>query len=233
MKTTFKLTALVVLVTGSLALSGKPGLQSKIDVLFSPNGGCTDRIVEEISSARQTVRVQAYSFTSAPIAKAIRAAHTRGVDCEVILDSSQETSKYSGADTLHNHGVQVLIDDAHAIAHNKIILVDGNTVITGSFNFSRAAEERNAENLLVISGYPELAKPGFPRWNAHDGMNSACFPCDSRVSGHFDRSTRWVTGENKRFAFNSTASSGSNSTGRRSRVMPVCLRFVNWMKRSA
>ncbi len=44
----------------------------------------------------------------------------------------------------------MLIDTEHALAHNKVILIDGDTVITGSFNFSRAAEERNAENLLVI-----------------------------------------------------------------------------------
>jgi phosphatidylserine/phosphatidylglycerophosphate/cardiolipin synthase-like enzyme len=47
-------------------------------------------------------------------------------------------------------GIPVKIDAQHAIAHNKVMIIDGETVITGSFNFTKAAEENNAENLLVI-----------------------------------------------------------------------------------
>jgi len=74
--------------------------------------------------------------------------------------------------------------------------------------------------------------PGFPRWIDHNGMIRACFSCESRVPGHFDRSTQWVTYENKHFVFNSTASSSLSSTEPTSRVTRACLRFVNWMKRS-
>jgi phosphatidylserine/phosphatidylglycerophosphate/cardiolipin synthase-like enzyme len=121
-----------------------------IEVHFSPKGGCTDAIVAEIDSAQSSILVQAYSFTSTPIAKAIVEAYKRGVHVEVILDRSQKTEKYSEADYLHNHGVPLLIDSEHAIAHNKIMIIDGQTVITGSFNFTKAAEEHNAENLLII-----------------------------------------------------------------------------------
>ena len=126
------------------------------DVYFSPNGGATDAIVRELGRAKQRVRVQAYSFTSAPIAKALVEAKRRGVDVVALLDDSNQTDKYSSATFLHNNGVPVLIDSEHAIAHNKVILIDADTVITGSFNFSKAAEERNAENLLVIVGDAEL-----------------------------------------------------------------------------
>jgi phosphatidylserine/phosphatidylglycerophosphate/cardiolipin synthase-like enzyme len=102
------------------------------------------------------VRVQAYSFTSAPIAKALVDAKRRGVDVVVVLDDSQQTDKYSSATFLHNGGVPVHIDAEHAIAHNKVILIDAGTVITGSFNFSKAAEERNAENLLLLRAQPDL-----------------------------------------------------------------------------
>ena len=129
----------------------------RIRVLFSPDGGCTDAIVREIGRARRSVDVQAYSFTSAPIAKAVADAHARGVAVRVVLDKSQRGERYSSATFLKNHGVPVFIDDEHAIAHNKVILIDGATVITGSFNFSKAAEERNAENLLIIDGRPDLA----------------------------------------------------------------------------
>jgi phosphatidylserine/phosphatidylglycerophosphate/cardiolipin synthase-like enzyme len=121
-----------------------------IEVYFSPKGGCTQAVVKEIAAARSTILVQAYSFTSAPIAKAFVNAHKRGADVLIILDKSNHTEKYSSADFLHNVGIGVQIDARHQIAHNKIMVIDSQTVITGSFNFTKAAEENNAENLLVI-----------------------------------------------------------------------------------
>jgi phosphatidylserine/phosphatidylglycerophosphate/cardiolipin synthase-like enzyme len=127
-----------------------------IDVYFSPKGGCTEAVVRELDAAKATVLVQAYSFTSAPIAKALVDAHKRGVVVQVILDKSQRTEKYSSADFVQRAGIPTYIDAKHAIAHNKIMVIDGATVITGSFNFTKNAEENNAENLLVMRS-PELA----------------------------------------------------------------------------
>lgn len=140
---------------------------ARVDVLFSPHGGCQARIIREIRQARTSVKVQAYSFTNAKIAKAILDAQTRGIDCEVILDKSQRTARYSSAAFFHNQAVPLLIDGKHAIAHNKIIIIDDATVITGSYNFSKAAEESNAENLLVISGMPELAQKYVENYARH------------------------------------------------------------------
>jgi phosphatidylserine/phosphatidylglycerophosphate/cardiolipin synthase-like enzyme len=137
-----------------------------IEVYFSPKGGCTEAVVRELGAAQQSVLVQAYSFTSAPIAKALVEAHKRGVKVEVILDKSQRTEKYSEADFLVNLGIPVRIDAKHAIAHNKIMVIDGETVITGSFNFTKAAEEHNAENLLVIRD-ATLAEKYAANWQAH------------------------------------------------------------------
>jgi phosphatidylserine/phosphatidylglycerophosphate/cardiolipin synthase-like enzyme len=137
-----------------------------IEVYFSPKGGCTEAVVRELGAARQTILVQAYSFTSAAIAKALVEAHKRGVKVEIILDKSQRTEKYSEADFLVNLGIPVRIDAKHAIAHNKIMVIDGETVITGSFNFTKAAEEHNAENLLVIRD-ATLADKYVANWKAH------------------------------------------------------------------
>ncbi|HWB10336.1 MAG TPA: cyclase family protein [Pirellulales bacterium] len=139
---------------------------SSVAVHFSPKGGCTEAVVEELQAASSTVLVQAYSFTSAPIAKALVAAHKRGVNVQVILDKSQRTEKYSSATFLHHAGIPTFIDAAHAIAHNKVMVIDGQTVITGSFNFTRAAELHNAENLLVIRDRP-LAEKYAANWQAH------------------------------------------------------------------
>ena len=137
-----------------------------IEVYFSPKGGCTEAVVKELGDAKSTVLVQAYSFTSAPIAKALLNAHKRGVKVEVILDKSQRKEKYVEPDFLVNMGIPTLIDGKHQIAHNKIMVIDGQTVITGSFNFTRAAEEHNAENLLVIRS-PDLAAKYTSNWHAH------------------------------------------------------------------
>ncbi len=131
---------------------------SNIKVYFSPNGGCTEAVVGELNNARISVDVQAYSFTSAPIAEAVAKASERGVKVRVILDKSQQTEKYSSLTYLQNHNVPTWVDSKHAIAHNKIMIIDGQVLLTGSFNFTKGAEEKNAENLLVIHDQPELVK---------------------------------------------------------------------------
>ena len=139
---------------------------NSVEVFFSPQGGCTEAIVKTLDQAKSSVLIQAYSFTSAPIAKAVVDAYKRGVHTEVILDKSQRTEKYSSADFLAHAGIKVLIDDKHKIAHNKIMVIDSNTVITGSFNFTKAAEEGNAENLLIIK-CKDLAAKYTENWNKH------------------------------------------------------------------
>lgn len=136
---------------------------------FSPNGGCTEAIVGSLNAAKTSILVQAYSFTSAPIAKALVDAHKRGVEVQVILDKSQRFERYTSATFLANEGISTFIDAAHKIAHNKVIVIDGKTVITGSFNFTKSAEEGNAENLLVISNAPDLAQRYTANWKEHLG----------------------------------------------------------------
>ena len=137
-----------------------------VEVYFSPKGGCTDAVVAAISAARSEVKVQAYSFTSAPIAGALKAAHDRGVRVLVILDKSQQTERYSSETYLIHAGIPVWIDSIHAISHNKVIVIDGITLVTGSFNFTSSAEERNAENLLVIHDR-QMAELYAANWEAH------------------------------------------------------------------
>ncbi|MEY2343100.1 phospholipase D family protein [Acidithiobacillus sp. IBUN Pt1247-S3] len=130
--------------------------QGTIEVAFSPPPGTTDTIIQAMSQAQHRLWIQAYSFTSAPIAKAALAAQKRGVELRVLLDKSQRSQKYSAADFFANQGVNLRIDDQHAIAHNKVMIIDDATIITGSFNFTKAAEQANAENLLILRGNPPL-----------------------------------------------------------------------------
>lgn len=135
-------------------------------VYFSPDGGAQAALVGAIGQARKTILVQAYSFTSAPIAGALKAARDRGLDVRVILDRSQRSERYTGLTYLVHAGVPVWVDAAHAIAHNKVMVFDGRVVATGSFNFTKAAEGRNAENLLLVES-PALAELYARNWREH------------------------------------------------------------------
>jgi len=162
-----RLPLLVLLSVCSMAWPADLVLRNTpVQLYFSPDGGCTAAVVAALRSARHTVLVQAYSFTSAPIAGALKAAHDRGVDVRVILDKSQRTERYSSSTFLRHAGVPTWIDSAHAIAHNKVMVIDGETVITGSFNFTKAAELRNAENLLIIKD-SALATHYADNWESH------------------------------------------------------------------
>ena len=129
-----------------------------VAVHFSPKGGCTEAVVHELRHARHEILVQAYSFTSRPIAEALVAAQKRGVQVEILLDHSNEAEMYTQLDEVMAEGLIPLVDSHHAIAHNKIMIVDRHTLITGSFNFTHQAEIENAENLLIIKHHPELTE---------------------------------------------------------------------------
>jgi phosphatidylserine/phosphatidylglycerophosphate/cardiolipin synthase-like enzyme len=159
-----RLIALIFAVTATLQASPKA---SDIHTYFSPNGGCTEAIVKAVGEAKKSVFVQAYYFTSEDIADALVKAKNRGVDVEVILDHSQKTEMPAMASYLSNAGIPTCIDSAHKIAHNKVMVIDGNEVLTGSFNFTNSAEESNAENLLVITHARKLAKAYTDNWKEH------------------------------------------------------------------
>lgn len=160
------LAVLLLLSCGANAAYTIPATGS-IEVAFSPNDGATALVVHTIDQARSSILVQAYSFTSAPIARALAQARQRGVDVRVILDKSQKTERYTVVDYLKNHGIPTWIDSQHAIAHNKVMVIDGVTVITGSFNFTKAAEEKNAENVIVLHDNQRLAAIYTRNWLAH------------------------------------------------------------------
>ena len=140
--------------------------QASIQVHFSPGGTPTAALVGVLNDANESVLVQAYSFTSAPITDALVHAHRRGVKVAVVLDKSHRAAKNSSTSILQGAGIPVWIDEKHAIAHNKVMVIDGRVVVTGSFNFSKAAEERNAENMLIITNR-RLAGIYTSYWESH------------------------------------------------------------------
>ena len=140
--------------------------QTQIRVYFTPGDSAEKAIVDQLLSAKESILVQAYSFTNPAIASALVDARSRGVNVIVLLDKSHRTQRYSAADFTANAGITTLIDDRHAIAHNKIMIIDGQVVITGSYNFTRAAEKSNAENLVIIES-GSVAEKYNNNWQKH------------------------------------------------------------------
>lgn len=183
----FKPRAVLILVLGALCLGAGGGYYLReqnasrvreqqfqeisrtvggIKVYFSPKGGCTEAVVYAINNAQKSILLQAYSFTSDPIETALKDAVRRGVEVHVIVDRSQYEAKGAAAQPLYDAGIDVRIDCKHQIAHDKVIIIDSFTVITGSFNFTRQAEIGNAENLLVINS-SDLAATYIENWQKH------------------------------------------------------------------
>ena len=174
------------LIALALLASGcgfKTGPMPPVDVYFSPKGGATEAVVRALDAARQTVFVQAYSFTSKEIAEALLRAHQRGVVVHVLLDKDETGDHYSEAGFLVRHDIAVLIDGKHAIAHNKVMIIDRETLITGSFNFTRQAEEHNAENLLVIHDR-RLADRYLENWHEHEAHSERYTGRDAGPNRH-------------------------------------------------
>jgi len=113
------------------------------------------------------VWVSAYKLDHSGIAQALIAAHKRKVRVWVLVDKSAQTDKWPASPPLKLNGVPVYIDPKHAIFHHKVMVIDNATVITGSFNFTRAADELNAENLLILKDAPELVKAYVGNMQAH------------------------------------------------------------------
>lgn len=141
-----------------------------VKVCFTPQSQCTLGIVEAINSAKSSIFVQAYSFTSAPIADALVKAKARGVDVRVIVDKRTEETKGSKVKTLQAGNVPVVIDVVPGIAHNKVMIIDDAYVLTGSFNFTEAADTRNVENILLLQD-TELAKLYKTNWKAREKLS--------------------------------------------------------------
>lgn len=129
-----------------------------VEACFTPGSDCASTVAEAVTSARQRVWLLGYGFSEPSILDALRIARERGLDVRVILDRSNDSGRYSGATYMAKVGVQVLIDRTVAIAHNKLILIDRDTVIMGSLNWTKAGNTKNAENVHIFRKARALAE---------------------------------------------------------------------------
>lgn len=139
-------------------------------ICFTPYENCTGDIVKMIDAAKESIYVQAYSFTSRALEQALLRAHQRGIKVSMIFDHSQFENNYHGHKRFYSsaqffieQGIPVWEDSLINIAHNKVMVVDQEIVETGSFNYTTSAQRFNAENVLIIKNR-ELAKAYLDNW---------------------------------------------------------------------
>ncbi len=142
----------------------------KIDLCFTPPSNCARLITDVIDQAKNTIHMQAYGLTHPEIINSLIKANERGVKVRILLDRSNLTQKYSKIEELKQAGIEIGIDTVSGIAHNKIIIADLYTVVTGSFNFTVSAAKRNVENVLIIQD-SNIAHSYLQNWLARNSAN--------------------------------------------------------------
>jgi phospholipase D len=144
---------------------------TQIQVCFTPGEDCTHLLIEHIDAAQTSIEIQGYSFTSYKIAKALVRAAKRGVQVQIILDSSQfDPASHSVVPYLERAGLPLYDDYLVKIAHNKVMIFDNASVMTGSFNFTYSAQNNNAENMIIIENM-DLANRYLTHWESRKNVS--------------------------------------------------------------
>ncbi len=121
-----------------------------IECYFAPEDHVEREVVAELRAAERTVDFMAFSFTSEPIAEEMARRMAEGVRVRGVFEARNANSRYCRDDYLRDKGAEIHLDRNKYTMHHKVIVVDGETVVTGSYNFSKSADEKNDENVLVV-----------------------------------------------------------------------------------
>ena len=131
-----------------LPFSGDSG-DPFVEAHFSPGIGCMQRIVGLLNGARKSADICVYTITDDRIAEAIFAAQKRGVAVRIVSDNEKSLDVGSDIQRLEKGGVPTRIDDSPYFMHHKFAIFDGDTLLTGSYNWTRGAADNNQENLIL------------------------------------------------------------------------------------
>ncbi len=128
-----------------------------VESYFAPEDEVMDQVVSEVLSSNTSIHFMAFSFTNDPLGEAMRSMLEQGIDVSGIFETRGADTQYSECLPLLKSGADISLDGNPRTFHHKVIVIDGQTVILGSFNFSASADEENDENLLIIHD-PALAQ---------------------------------------------------------------------------
>ncbi|MFP4896643.1 phospholipase D family protein [Paraburkholderia sp. EG304] len=159
-----------VMATAAHASAGSGACQPEVG--FSPEGSAAALVDRAIDSAQRSIRVSAYSFTSPDVVRHLLQAKRRGVEVAVVVDEKSNLNEdrsgkaHAAMNLLVNASIPVRTVSVYPIHHDKVVIVDGATVQTGSFNYSQAAASRNSENALVLWDCPGVARGYLEHWQS-------------------------------------------------------------------
>ncbi|BAC24486.1 Wg002 [Wigglesworthia glossinidia endosymbiont of Glossina brevipalpis] len=131
---------------------------SNVKIGFSPGHTAQKIILDSIHESKYSIDIAAYSFTSKKISLALVEADKRGVKIRIIADKKSNSGKYTAITYLSNHKIPIRLNDKYSIMHNKFMIIDKNSIQTGSFNYTQSADNRNAENVILIKNIPEISE---------------------------------------------------------------------------
>jgi phosphatidylserine/phosphatidylglycerophosphate/cardiolipin synthase-like enzyme len=131
-------------------LATQQGVTEEVEIYFSPKGRCREEIIEELNKAKKRIDLTMYTFTSRELAETLVKAKARGVKIRAYLDDTMKGGRYTQTNTLLNAGIPVKFDNHSGLMHNKFAVIDDISVITGSYNWTKRAEERNDENIVIL-----------------------------------------------------------------------------------
>lgn len=176
------ITAVTLTATVAYAESGKQSVP-QIEALFSPSKETEDAMIQLIDGAKKSVHVAAMSFDSQNLAQALINAHKRGLDVRLLADlehlqgyneddvkiTAEEKKEYKedqhgAVARMAKNGVSVRADVKYPTQHSKIILIDGEVVQTGSYNYTDASRDQFSENVVIIRNAPDVAKKFEEYW---------------------------------------------------------------------
>jgi len=156
---------LVVALVVLLSACGANKNDTKLQVCFTPGENCTQTIVDLIRQSKTSILIQASAFSSDAITDALVAAKRRNVNIKILFDKALWTAQNTTAVTLLEEEIPIFLDKKVLLAHNNVMIVDHRQVITGSFDFTPDAQEKNADNLLVLEN-KNIAKRYEDNWRS-------------------------------------------------------------------
>ncbi len=131
--------------TPALSING-----TTVESYFAPEDGVAAKIVARLKNAATSIDFMAFSFTDDQIGRTVRDRAAAGARVRGVFETTGSETRFSEFGAMKAAGLDVLQDGNPYLMHHKVFIVDGRTVIVGSFNFSQNAEESNDENLLII-----------------------------------------------------------------------------------
>jgi len=167
--------SLVTLMSGALLMcfavettfAAQAIRSQNVETGFYPYGGAEELTIVAINSAKQSIFLAADNINSGAVLKSLSDARKRGVNVLAVLSKNQEKLRYKGAKLLVKEGIKVHIDRKHAGMNNNYIVIDGETLQLGRFNYTVSSAKSNADNVLVLWKTPEIAKAYRANWQEH------------------------------------------------------------------